>query len=67
MKQNIEIKGRIARGILSLTLLGVAGTAYYFEWSIWIIGLFGISSAFVAFEAVKGWCVARACGIKTKF
>jgi hypothetical protein len=22
---------------------------------------------FVLFEAVRGWCLARACGVKTKF
>ena len=25
------------------------------------------SGAFVLFEALRGWCALRACGIKTKF
>lgn len=34
----------------------------------WIIGVaFGLSAGFVAFEAARGWCVLRACGLKTKF
>ena len=27
----------------------------------------GAAFVFVAFEAARGWCVARACGVKTKF
>jgi hypothetical protein len=26
-----------------------------------------IAGGFCLFEAVRGWCVMRACGIKTKF
>jgi hypothetical protein len=25
------------------------------------------SALFVAFEAARGWCALRACGVKTKF
>jgi hypothetical protein len=25
-----------------------------------------ISAAFLAFEALRGWCAVRACGIRTK-
>lgn len=67
MKRNIENTGRIVRGCLSLAFFGIAIAAYFFEWPVWLIILFTIAGGFVAFEAVKGWCVARACGIKTKY
>jgi hypothetical protein len=38
-------------------------TAFY----VWWLGLIFIGiGIFVLFEAVRGWCFARACGIKTK-
>lgn len=67
MKQNIETTGRVLRGILSLILLTTAGVAYFLEWTVWLTILLAISGVFVAFEALKGWCVARACGIKTRY
>jgi hypothetical protein len=66
MKQNIDVKGRILRGCLSLILFAIAGVSFYFEWPFWMLVLFAISGAFVAFEAMNGWCVVRACGVKTK-
>jgi hypothetical protein len=67
MKQNIETKGRIIRGCISLAFFGMAGASYYLGWPTWLLILSTISGVFVAFEATKGWCVARACGIKTKY
>jgi hypothetical protein len=33
----------------------------------WWIGLFlVVPGLFAIFEALRGWCVVRACGIKTK-
>lgn len=61
---NIERAGRIARGITALLLLAGA----YFAWQPvrWLGILLLASAAFVAFEALRGWCVARACGIRTR-
>ena len=62
---NLDTRGRLARGGVGLLLL-LAG-----------LGLFGaqlllpgvaVSSiaGFVLVEALRGWCVLRACGIKTR-
>ncbi len=67
MKPNIDIKGRILRAILSLIMLSVTIYGYLIHWPLWICVLFLLGGLFVAFEAARGWCAARACGIKTKF
>lgn len=61
---NIGGAGRIARGITALLLLAGA----YFAWQPmrWLGILLLASAAFVAFEALRGWCVVRACGIRTR-
>ena len=33
----------------------------------WLAVFFFIAGAFTWFEAARGWCVARACGVKTKW
>ena len=61
-KQNIGPAGRIVRGAF-----GLAALASAFVWranTIALVLLAG-SGLFMMFEAVKGWCVARACGLKT--
>jgi hypothetical protein len=61
---NIDNRGRLARGIIGVVLL-VGGLVSLF--SIWWLGLILlVSAAFVLFEAIRGWCGLRACGIKTK-
>lgn len=61
---NIDNRGRLARGIIGAVLL-VAGMVVVF--SIWWLGLVLLASAaFVLFEAIRGWCGLRACGIRTK-
>ena len=62
--QNIDRAGRIVRAILG-GLLVVGGVAACF-WNLWAgVGLIG-GGVFVLFEASRGWCVMRACGIKTR-
>lgn len=65
LRPNIDTKGRIIRGISALAMgLGAAVTWPHSH----AAGIaLAASSAFVAFEAVRGWCAARACGVKTKF
>ena len=61
---NINSRGRLVRGGIA-GLLFIAGgvTAFY----IWWLGLIFIGiGIFTLFEAVRGWCFARACGIKTR-
>jgi hypothetical protein len=63
-RPNIDRKGRLVRGFLALALL--VGAAFGFSVSVWLgVGL-AAAGVFVAFEALRGWCAVRACGIKTK-
>jgi hypothetical protein len=62
---NLETKGRIIRGAVAFFL----AVGVFFAWPYSrgaAIGL-GLTAAFVAFEALRGWCALRACGLKTKF
>ena len=62
--RNIDNKGRLIRGLFALALL--VGAGFGFTLSSWLgITLLG-SGLFVAFEALRGWCALRACGLKTK-
>jgi hypothetical protein len=65
LSPNIQSEGRRRRGIAAAFLL-VAGVAALF-FQPWIGGLLLCSGAFVLFEALRGWCVLRACGVKTKY
>jgi hypothetical protein len=61
---NLEAKGRIVRGFVSVIFLLAAVVA--FPLSV-LLGLLLLASGiFALFEALRGWCVLRACGIKTK-
>jgi Protein of unknown function (DUF2892) len=63
-RPNIQRNGRIARGV-SGTLCLIAGIVLV-DFVLWLGLVFVITGLFVIFEALSGWCVARACGIKTK-
>ena len=63
-QRNIDAHGRRARFITGLVFL-VAGASVAFK--VWWLGvILGIAALFTFFEAARGWCVLRACGIKTK-
>lgn len=62
--RNIGFQGRIVRGVLGALLL-IAGIIMA-DHELWICLLLVSIGLFVLFEAVRGWCLARACGIKTK-
>ena len=65
MQRNIETKGRLMRGVAAI-VCGIAGL-FLVHFNFWIsIALFA-SAAFLAFEALRGWCALRACGVRTKF
>lgn len=50
-------------GIAVLFFIAGGATFFYFWW----LGLIFIDiGIFTLFEAARGWCFARACGIKTK-
>jgi hypothetical protein len=61
---NISSAGRWMRAGLGLALL--AG-GLFAVWTLpWLGVVLLVSAAFVLFEAARGWCFLRACGIKTK-
>jgi hypothetical protein len=62
---NIGSRGRRVRcGIAALLFIAGGVTFFY----IWWLGLVFIGiGIFALFEAARGWCLARACGVKTKY
>ena len=42
------------------------GAAFVLGHNVAIAAALALSGAFVLFEALRGWCAFRACGIKTK-
>lgn len=63
---NIDLKGRALRGALALMLFAAAAIAWNRAGKRWIVVLLVAAALFTAFEALRGWCALRACGIKTK-
>jgi hypothetical protein len=61
---NIDNRGRLVRGIAGGMMLIGGGVAVFFIW--WLGAILLASAAFVLFEAIRGWCGLRACGIKTR-
>jgi hypothetical protein len=56
----------MARGVIGALCL-IAGIIVAGDF-VWWAGLILVAAGLVAlFEAIRGWCIARACGIKTKF
>lgn len=62
--RNIGTKGRLLRGFAALALL--VGAVFGFLASMGLGLVLLASGLFVAFEALRGWCALRACGIRTK-
>lgn len=61
---NLDSRGRRVRGVLGglLVVGGVVVCGYRLGAAVVLI----LSGGFCLFEAVRGWCVVRACGIKTR-
>ena len=55
----------MARGVIG-TLCLVAGIVIAGDYSLWGL-IFVVAGLFAIFESIRGWCLVRACGIKTKF
>jgi hypothetical protein len=60
---NIGLKGRIVRGAGGLLMCGGAAALWQVHWLLTL--LLGLSGAFMLFESLRGWCVLRACKIRT--
>ena len=63
-RPNLKRSGRIARGVIG-TLCLIAGIILV-DYKLWLGLVFVAAGLFAIYEALSGWCVARACGIKTK-
>jgi membrane-bound ClpP family serine protease len=65
-RPNLGYRGRMARGVIgALCLIVGIIVAGDVEW--WIGLILVAAGLFALFEAIRGWCLVRACGIKTKF
>jgi hypothetical protein len=62
--RNISNTGRLVRGLGALVLLLGAGIGFFV--SIWLGVVLAVSAVFVLFEALRGWWLLRACGLKTR-
>jgi hypothetical protein len=61
---NLQTEGRVARGITALIFSVAALVSVRLSRRLSLV-LFA-SAMFTPYEAFRGWCVLRACGIKTK-
>jgi hypothetical protein len=62
--RNIDNRGRLARALTGIALI-VTGLVVSAP-DRWICIALVASGGFVLYEAARGWCVMRACGIRTK-
>jgi hypothetical protein len=62
--RNLTVGGRIVRAIWGLLLVGTG--LYLLPRSRWASGALLVAGAFAFFEAARGWCIMRACGVKTR-
>ena len=68
-RPNIDTRGRVIRGIMSVIL----ATGAYFahrkgvEWLAIILAISALVGVVGVVEVARGWCVLRACKIKTRF
>ncbi len=63
-RPNLKRQGRIARGVIGSFCL-VAGIIVAGDVSLWGLILV-VAGLFAIYEALSGWCLARACGVRTK-
>lgn len=62
--RNLDNRGRLVRGVGGG--LFVLGGVIACQSNTWLGVILIVSGGFMLFEAVRGWCVMRACGIKTR-
>jgi hypothetical protein len=65
-RPNLDRHGRMARGVIGALCL-IAGIIVAGDYNLWLGLVFVGSGLFAIFESIRGWCLVRACGIKTKF
>lgn len=62
--RNIDTPGRVVRAIWGVLLIALG--VFVFSRSRVACALLSAGGLFALFEAARGWCIMRACGIKTK-
>ena len=64
-KPNLSHHGRLARGVIGALCLisGIIVVDYSLALGLVLVG----AGLFAIFESLRGWCLVRACGIRTKF
>ena len=62
---NINHHGRMARGVIGALCL-IAGIVLV-DYRLWLGLIFVVAGLFAIFESLRGWCLIRACGLKTRF
>jgi len=62
--RNLDIRGRLVRGVLGAISL-IAGIIMA-DYKLWLCLVLVALGLFAIFEAARGWCLMRACGIRTK-
>jgi len=62
--RNLDSRGRLVRGLGGG--LFVIGGVIACQSNTWLGVILILSGGFMLFEAMRGWCVMRACGIKTR-
>ncbi len=63
---NIDRRGRIIRGIMTLALFAAAFFAHR-KGIEWLAVVLAVSALVGLVETMRGWCVLRACKIRTRF
>ena len=61
---NLSHHGRMARGVLGALCL-IVGIIVAGDFTLWGLILV-VAGLFAIFESIRGWCLLRACGLKTK-
>ncbi len=64
-RPNIDRTGRIFRALTGVVVIG-SGVVLMFAGWLAVGGAALVFGAFCLFEASRGWCIARACGLKTR-
>ena len=64
-RKNLDASGRRARGVIGAIVL-IAGIIIAGDVLWWAGLILVVAGLFAIFEAVRGWCLLRACGIRTK-
>ncbi len=65
LSPNLGFKGRVIRAVGGTAL--IAAGLLLSQPDGWICVALVAAGGFVLYEAARGWCVMRACGVKTRF